>query len=301
MTNVLLLEDHYAFTGDDTVIRCSYERIKDLLESASDLVGRSSGSQEASRFGFLYYAALRAAGRMALHKGSKADSNHFFLGAMDAKKMLTADGIPNDYACRALGVLYDIFPADKNYEIASRLFDVTPKNADDLFLACAAASQSGWRSRAFEILADLSHEGKMTGSTEQAAVCTWYLSTYGLGVQPLEPGFRSFCVLPEAKLWPWAEGVMPTPRGAVEVSWRKEEKAFAIDLTVPMETAASLVMPPARVTYPRVFCNGALVWEENVFEKGECAGIVDGEENAGIIQFLLQPGRYCFEQAEGEG
>ena len=48
--------------------------------------------------------------------------------------------------------------------------------------------------------------------------------TYLLGVEPLEPGFRTFRLVPQPPNdLAWARGSVPTPHGMIEVGWRREE------------------------------------------------------------------------------
>ncbi len=61
-----------------------------------------------------------------------------------------------------------------------------------------------------------------------------------LGVSPLRPGFSEFRFAPRGLGIHWAEGRVPTPCGAVEVSWsqREADGPLAATIAVPEGTAA---------------------------------------------------------------
>ncbi|MCI0621897.1 MAG: glycoside hydrolase family 78 protein [Acidobacteria bacterium] len=69
------------------------------------------------------------------------------------------------------------------------------------------------------------------------------LSAYVLGVQLTEPGFASFRVEPYPADLNWARGVVPTPRGDVSVSWKRENSAFELNVTAPMQAVVELSVP----------------------------------------------------------
>jgi len=55
-----------------------------------------------------------------------------------------------------------------------------------------------------------------------SAAALWFTQAYLLGVEPLAPGFARFRVRPHPCGLPAAEGYVPTPRGPLQVSWRRE-------------------------------------------------------------------------------
>ncbi|MCA9925104.1 MAG: family 78 glycoside hydrolase catalytic domain [Anaerolineales bacterium] len=76
-----------------------------------------------------------------------------------------------------------------------------------------------------------------------AATPTFDLSTDVLGVTPTGPGFRTFRVAPQPGDLTWARGAFPTPHGNIEVDWRLENGRFALNLTVPENTEAEVMLP----------------------------------------------------------
>lgn len=61
-----------------------------------------------------------------------------------------------------------------------------------------------------------------------------YLPTRVLGIRPLEPGFRTFCVEPCPGELTWARGAVVTPYGPIHASWRrKADGALEIECSAP--------------------------------------------------------------------
>jgi hypothetical protein len=77
-----------------------------------------------------------------------------------------------------------------------------------------------------------------------SATPTWQLSTFALGVAPLEPGFARFRFSPEPADLGFARGVFPTARGDVRVAWRREEREISVELDVPDGAIAVPEDPP---------------------------------------------------------
>ncbi|MGD0380497.1 MAG: family 78 glycoside hydrolase catalytic domain [Acidimicrobiales bacterium] len=75
-----------------------------------------------------------------------------------------------------------------------------------------------------------------------------------LGVRPTGPGYATFDVAPPPAGPTWVEGTVPTPRGTVEVGWRRPATggpATNLDLTVPPNATATISLAgthPSTVT-----------------------------------------------------
>jgi hypothetical protein len=86
------------------------------------------------------------------------------------------------------------------------------------------------------------------------------LTNYVLGVKPSTPGFSRWSVQPMPGTLTWAKGKVPTPHGAVKVSWtRTDQGSFDLDLTAPEDTAGQVSVPTAenKVT---VRIDGQIAW-----------------------------------------
>ncbi|MBI5651195.1 MAG: family 78 glycoside hydrolase catalytic domain [Chloroflexi bacterium] len=80
-----------------------------------------------------------------------------------------------------------------------------------------------------------------------SATPTFDLSTDILGIAPLEPGFARFRVAPQIENLAWARGAFPTPRGDIQVAWRRDANRFELSLTVPENTQAEIVLPAREI------------------------------------------------------
>lgn len=76
-----------------------------------------------------------------------------------------------------------------------------------------------------------------------SATPVYDLSREVLGVRPLEPGFARFRVEPHLAGLAWAEGVYPSVRGDIAVSWRRDGASFTLDIDVPPDAAAEIALP----------------------------------------------------------
>lgn len=56
------------------------------------------------------------------------------------------------------------------------------------------------------------------------------ISRYCLGVRPLEPGYSKILIAPQPGALKWIRGKVPTPRGAVSVSWNSGTESLAIEV-----------------------------------------------------------------------
>jgi alpha-L-rhamnosidase len=67
-----------------------------------------------------------------------------------------------------------------------------------------------------------------------------------LGVTPTAPGYATFAVTPPPTGLASAAGNVPTPFGTITVAWHQpttNDKAFALDVTVPADTVATVSLP----------------------------------------------------------
>ena len=63
-----------------------------------------------------------------------------------------------------------------------------------------------------------------------------FLKTDVLGVKPVKPGYAEFTVTPETGDLAFASGSVPTPYGAIRVSWRRHaDGTLTVDCTAPKE------------------------------------------------------------------
>jgi alpha-L-rhamnosidase len=80
------------------------------------------------------------------------------------------------------------------------------------------------------------------------AVGEWlYRHILGIQLDEQKPGFRHFLIKPEpcAELT-WAKGNYHSINGNIEVSWTNEGGAFKLDLVVPANTTATVILPDGK-------------------------------------------------------
>ena len=74
----------------------------------------------------------------------------------------------------------------------------------------------------------------------------WLMATEVLGIKPSAHGFEEFTVQPQRGDLEWAQGVVPSPAGDVQVSWRMEAAGrYSLKVSVPMGTMARVHLPRA--------------------------------------------------------
>ncbi|MDZ5441539.1 alpha-L-rhamnosidase C-terminal domain-containing protein [Micromonospora sp. 4G57] len=89
---------------------------------------------------------------------------------------------------------------------------------------------------------------------------TALLTNEVLGVRPAGPGFATYTVKPHPGDLEWAQGRVPTPHGAIWVSWRQDRgrDRFVMDLTTPQGTTGTIAVPADGPT--TVIVDGRLAW-----------------------------------------
>lgn len=111
------------------------------------------------------------------------------------------------------------------------------------------------------------------------AAPTVFLGRYVLGVEPIEPGFRTFGVYPSPGGLARCGGRVPSPHGTIDVAWEKTPDGMTMRVTVPPGTTAKAGLPTNGPG--RLFVNGVSCPAENVvLLRGAYAGCV------------LEPGRH---------
>jgi hypothetical protein len=70
-----------------------------------------------------------------------------------------------------------------------------------------------------------------------------------LGAEPLEPGWSSFTVKPYTGNLEWAKGIVPSPKGNINIDWKREGKKFVINITVPQNSKALVNISESEIEY----------------------------------------------------
>jgi hypothetical protein len=181
--------------------------------------------------------------------------------AWSEKEGLYTDGIEatslskhaNTYA-----ILFDVADAARQQRIAQRLF-TDPKVRDTTFYFAhylhEAAVKLGQPQRVLDDLARwkvMLDAGTSTwwetpGNTRSechawSSAPTFELMQEVLGVRPTAPGFARVKIQPFPAQLAWAKGTVPTPKGDIVISW-KRQPVFEIEVTLPAGIDADVVLP----------------------------------------------------------
>ena len=78
-----------------------------------------------------------------------------------------------------------------------------------------------------------------------SAAPTYFLTQHVLGIQPLEPGYRTVLVRPQPSGLRWAHGQVPTPHGIVSCDWRFSEESFTLTVDAPSGIPTIVELPVA--------------------------------------------------------
>jgi len=77
------------------------------------------------------------------------------------------------------------------------------------------------------------------------------MTGYVLGVQPADPGYRTFTIAPHPGSLTWADGTVPTPYGRIAVRGSRHGHRITLTVTVPPTTTALVTLPDGHhVTLP---------------------------------------------------
>jgi len=155
-----------------------------------------------------------------------------------------------------LAVLYDLAPQDKQSAIVENILAEKPLNTQPWFMHWVFQSidHAGLfnkygtaQMRRWNIVPDTQSFREMWNSGDLShGWCSTPLvqmSQRILGVEPTTPGFKSLVIRPQVCDLTWAKGKVPTPQGNVEVSWKLQNQKILIEVTIPKETEAEIVLP----------------------------------------------------------
>jgi alpha-L-rhamnosidase len=117
-------------------------------------------------------------------------------------------------------------------------------------------------------------------------ISAWFYQTLaGIKLDPLHPGFKHFLIRPQpVGDLKWVKAEHDSIFGPIRVAWQKDGKQFSLDVTVPVNTTATVYVPAADA--------------RSVTESGKPAGKSPGVKflgvEAGAVVFSVGSGRYSF-------
>ena len=135
-----------------------------------------------------------------------------------------------------------------------------------------------------------SHNHPMFGS-----VGAWFYQALS-GINAETPGYRKIRIQPRmARDLDWASASVETVRGTVACSWKRSPGTVNVDVTVPVNSAATVVIPkPEEATELLVREGERVVWENGKYAAGVpgVTGASQGERGGIIVE--VGSGQYSF-------
>jgi hypothetical protein len=221
-----------------------------------------------------YVGALQSAARLAAAVGSDSLAAEWNAKAtaaaaacrqqlFNADKGLFADTLEGDVTSEhpsLLAILYDVVDEAEARQLVERI-----EASDDL--ARTLVYYTYYKFRAYEKLGlyERAWQGAIGNYIEHldAKATTWFegrvhsrsdchawgswimvdLLTAVLGVTPAEPGFARVTIRPQPMGLSWARGSVPTVRGEVKVSWRREGDAMEAEVELPPGVTGTFIAP----------------------------------------------------------
>ena len=120
-----------------------------------------------------------------------------------------------------------------------RVFDLISRDWSHMLFAGATSfwetMKGGW---------DFDNAGSLCHGW--SAIPVYFYQAYGLGIRPIDPGFKTFFVDPVRSILPRAKGTIPTPAGVIDVSLEQRGDRMIYQLNYPMGLEPKLVGFDAR-------------------------------------------------------
>jgi alpha-L-rhamnosidase len=92
----------------------------------------------------------------------------------------------------------------------------------------------------------------------------------------------------------WTSASIETPRGQVSCSWKKKAGAVGMDVVIPANSDATIVVPSEEeMTAVTVREGNHVVWQNGKFVPGD-PGITNAKSRDGAIEFSAGSGYYQF-------
>ncbi|MEA3463168.1 MAG: family 78 glycoside hydrolase catalytic domain [Bacteroidota bacterium] len=137
------------------------------------------------------------------------------------------------------------------------------------------------------------------GMTKSHAWCsgpTALLPEIVLGVAPIQPGWKQFSIQPSLYDLEWAEGVVPSVAGDIQVKLKRlmkggVETGLQIEAVVPERTSAMIHVPVQSSEHFAIHVNDKLIWQDGKLN-GSSKNISYISESDRSIVFEFQAGNY---------
>ncbi len=136
-----------------------------------------------------------------------------------------------------------------------------------------------------------SHNHPMFGS-----VGAWlYRTLAGIDMAPGSTGFENILIMPRpVRDLSYASGSIETLRGQVSVDWRRGDKSFRVEVVIPVNSRAEVVLPTFTLKNEVVHEGSNLVWSEKTYRSG-VPGVTGARYEGPNVVLSIGSGRYVFE------
>jgi alpha-L-rhamnosidase len=113
------------------------------------------------------------------------------------------------------------------------------------------------------------------------------------GIKAFGPGYGFFSIKPNVLGdLTYASASIKTVRGIISSGWKKTDKAFALDVIIPVNTRARVSIPVGSKN-STITESGKVVWKNGAYVRG-VEGISGGKQEAGYVTFDTGSGEYNF-------
>jgi len=116
------------------------------------------------------------------------------------------------------------------------------------------------------------------------------LSKHIAGIQPLEPRWDKYEILPNLVHLTSLNEIVPTVKGEIKVEMKKDDKTFSLNLNTPKDTKAILGIPKTDKKITEISLNGKIIWKKGkAKENKEVVGI---QEDSKYIKIEVTSGEH---------
>ena len=115
------------------------------------------------------------------------------------------------------------------------------------------------------------------------------------GIEPIEPAFKKYQVLPQLGALKKIKTVVSTVRRPISLEIERGDGHYSMVLTSPLDTEAVVGIP--KVSLPAmksIKANGTVVWQDGK-HVGALNGLAAEPDDENYIKFRLQPGTWKIE------
>lgn len=286
--------DCYQATADAKLAAVLYpivKRVADLLSGSCDARGLArTGQPGVAATNILCVGALRAAcGIAAAMADAQCEARYEGLAGSICKAVnnrlwnegrgLYIDG-PDETVARelsnSLAIVFAVAPRLHWTSMLLRLFDEKTPDllhsgaAWEIFYLLRALYDAGDAPLADRLMRRYWDGGHFAQPGEFLPLLHM-LSTESLGVDAVQPGYRTVRVAPRASGLEWAKGAVPTPRGALVVDWQKgkDDRSFRLEVGLPPGTVGLVGIPRLKMKHPRLVVNDDVIWSNEKLHPNE--------------------------------